>query len=399
MMLPQPPITSGATTALLDIGSAKVACALIAPDGHVRALGLTASAGITGGLVIDPQMVHGVVAKAIVDAERAAGVRATSAVLAINGGALALQTLSADVQLDPPIVTAAVATRLQKSLSQHAHRNDRTVIHQTKPHFRLDGREVAGIPVDRFARLLAVEQSVATVDLQPLIRLIATVEATGLAVSRMVPAGIATALAVTTSAERAEAVAVVDIGAAATAITVFARGRPSLATTIAIGSGQIEAAPHALQTSLINQGRISATYGTPHVAHADIADFRGADVSMSPLPGFSSAMSGSTHDVRAPTDNSGHLERLLRLVADRLDLPATGLVDGSPVVLTGGGSRLENLQSVAAWLWARPVRLGWPSDHAMGAPEWSCLAGLALAVREGFGVERPSFRAGARQVA
>jgi cell division protein FtsA len=386
-------------TALLDIGSAKVACALLAPDGHVLALGLTASSGVNGGLVVDPRVVHAVVAKAIVDAERSAGLRASSAILAVNGGALALQSLAADVQLDPPVVTAEVVTRLQQSLSQHAQRHERAVIHLSRPRFRLDDRAHALPPIDRFGRLLAIEQTVMTVDLQPLVRLVATVEATGLAVSRIVPAGIATALAVTSPQERTAAIAVVDIGAAATAITVFARGRPTLATTIAIGKNQIDADPPGLHMDLINQGRITATYGTSRVAHVDIADYGDADDFSPSSTDLSSAMLGSTRDVRAPTNDIGRLERLLRLIADRLDGPSVGLDALSPVVLTGGGCRIPNLPSVAEWLWARPVRLGWPSDPAMAAPEWSCLAGLATAVREDFGVERPTSRAGARQVA
>lgn len=386
--------------ALLDVGSSKIACALVDADGVVLARSFVASAGVRAGLILEPSLAHGAIAKAIVAAEDAARTHAVAAIVAVNGGAVASRHLTADVGLDPPIVTSDVVDRLYHGLLSHATAAGRSIVHANPVRFRLDGRAFAAAPLERFGRTLDMAWDLVTADTSAVQRLVDAVEDTGLSVERLVPGGLAAAEAVTTEAERAEAIAVVDIGHALTTITTFNRGRCGLATTIALGAGHVEAElASRLYGAPKNQGRITTERAISLIAHADASQIMGFIGSERPSQVTTESSAVIPPSAGITANDITALERLLRLVADRLDLPAAGLTASSPVVLTGGGSRLTGLSATAEWLWARRVKLGQVADRALSAPEWAVTAGLVSAVGRRLGVAHARRGGSERRVA
>jgi cell division protein FtsA len=388
------PGASNDLQALLDIGSRKIACAIVeSGSGRVLSMVTLPSSGIRAGDVRDPRIAHGAIAKAVVEAERLAGAQAINALIAIGSGRIAAERIAGDAALDPPIVTAAVASRLRASLVAHAERGGRIAIHLVEGAHSLDGRRFPMSPVDRFGRHLELDLTAVTVDGAPLRRLLEVVEATQLPAAGVVPAGLAAALAVTTPALRHAGVAVIDVGAEQTSVTTFASGRLTSLSGIALGANQLIAdVAGALQVTSSKAERIISDYGIHRLAHAGgpdaLAHHGGSGFTHNPSPDGNHP-SAIGPDARAALTDSLvlRLEMLLRLAADNFDAPAAALSQASAIVLTGGGSHLAGLADHASYVWGRKVICGAPLgfdglDPSLARPEAAVIAGLVLASRQ-----------------
>jgi cell division protein FtsA len=380
--------------ALLDLGSHKIACAIVAPaSGRILSHVVTPSAGIRAGDVRDPRAAHGAVVSAIVEAERRAGAQAIDALVAVGCGVPQADCLTADVVLDPPIVTAEITTRLRAGLLSHAERDGRVAIQISRGNHRLDGRAYDTLPIGRFGRVLELDLTAVTVDRAPLHRLLGVIEATDLPAAGVVPAGVAAALAVTTIQEREQGTAVVSIGAEQTTVATYALGQLTGISALALGiSHMVADVAAALQVTPSKAERIISECGINRLAHAGhsdaLAPLGNSGFLRTPLPG-TSVLPAIGPDARAAlTDSLGtRLETLLRLVADRIDAPAAGLSQRNAIVLTGGGSLVAGLAEHAAHIWGRRVVCGAPvgfdgRDMSLTRPDAAVMAGLVIATRQ-----------------
>jgi cell division protein FtsA len=382
--------------ALLDVGSHRVACTVVeaGPQGRVLGYAEAPSQGIVAGDVRDVRLAHGSLVKAIVDAERMAGTEANRALVAVGCGCIAAVRVTADVALDLPVVTVADISRLRGGLLSHVERAGRVAVHVADLGYVLDGRRFVKAPVDRFGRTLELEMLAVTVDGAPLRRVLEAVEATGVPVGGVVPAGYAAALALTTSSEQAAGVALVDIGADHTTVTVLtASGLVSLGT-IAIGLRQVIAdVASSLQLSYSKAERIILDYGSDGIAHAEQpeADMLRVDggTSSLPTPGVSTPWAAGSQARATPNESlAPRLDTMLRLVADRIDASNACPSERSTLVLTGGGSQVRGLAGYAAHLWGRAVRTDVPATFdglrsPFGEQSSAVMRGLLLAARQG----------------
>jgi cell division protein FtsA len=372
--------------ALLDVGSHAVACTVVeaGPQGRVLGYAEALSQGIVAGDVRDARLAHGSLVKAIVDAERMAGTEANRALVAVGCGCIAAVRVTADVALDLPIVTVADVSRLRGGLLSHVERAGRVAVHVADLGYTLDGRRFGKAPVDRFGRTLELEMLAVTVDGAPLRRVLEAVEATGYAA----------ALALTTSTEQAAGVALVDIGADHTTVTVLtASGLVSLGT-IAIGLRHVIAdVASSLQLSYSKAERIILDYGIDGIAHAEQpeADMLRVDggTSSFPTPGVSTPWAAGSQARATPNESlAPRLDTMLRLVADRIDASNACPSERSTLVLTGGGSQVRGLAGYAAHLWGRAVRTDAPAAFdgqrsPFGEQSSAVMRGLLLAARQG----------------
>lgn len=387
------PGVSNDLQALLDLGSLKIACAIVDSSSRVLSHVVMPSSGIRAGDVRDPRAAHGAVVKAVVEAERMAGAQAAKALIAVGSGCVRADRLTGDAVLDPPIVTSEIAKRLHVGLVSHAERGDRVSIHVSTVSHRLDGRAYDSTPVARFGRLLEVDVTAVTVDRAPLRRLLEVVEATDLPTAGVVPAGLAVAAAVTTVQERELGVAVIDIGAEQVTVATFAAGQLTGLSAVALGISHLVAdVAGALQVTPSKAERIISECGIAHLAHAghlDALAHHGAGGSIRTPSTGATALPAIGSDARATlTDSLGmRLETLLRLVADRIDASASGLSQTSAIVLTGVGSLVAGLADYAAHVWGRRVVCRAPlgvdgRDTSLNQPDAAVMAGLVIASRQ-----------------
>jgi cell division protein FtsA len=371
-------------TGVVDIGSSKVVCVALAPGslGHARwvGLGVRAAEGLKCGEITDTTLAESAIIGAIADTERAAGASLDHIILGIGCGRLASLQVELAVPLDPAIVRAEDIRRLRQGARTYAERDHRWSLFEEVCGFRLDGTRHTTAPLECFGRRLEANMTLVTADAGPVGRLVATTERSGLPVTRLTPAPLAAAWAVTTDAERKGGITVVDLGAGFTSVVTYIGGRVARLETVTVGGRQLtQDVAAALQIPFASAERIKTECASVDPAHAVGGDAHahrsggGFIADGQPVPaGVMSETRADLCDILSP-----RLEAMFRHVADHLDALPAVVADSGRLVLTGGGSLLAGLPAYAARLLGRQVRLGKPQP-APGQPSWG-VAPAALA--------------------
>jgi cell division protein FtsA len=376
----------GGPFGVVDIGTGKIACMIVAPGkggaapilagfGHQR------SRGVKAGVVVDLDAAEKAVRAAIGQAERMAGFSIAEVVVSVACGRLKSLHFSAAADVDTGIVTRGDIGRLTNAACSFAARDGRMLVHLEALSYRLG--DVAGVakPIGLAARRIDGDFHAVVADEAPLRNLLMLVERSDLSVAGLVPAPHAAALAVTTPAERHAGVTCIDIGAGTTTIASYVDGRLISVDAIPVGGQHVTFdLARALTTPLEEAERIKTLYGT--LAEAASDDQEAVSYTLVRQD------EQETYQVpRAFIRQVVHarMAMVLDLVAERVTAAPACHWLGSKVIVTGGASQTVGLASMAERRLGRPVSVGRPHEThglspSLSTPALATVIGLVSAV-------------------
>jgi cell division protein FtsA len=369
--------------AVLDVGTSRVS-ALIAqatPDGlMVLGTGQKPCAGLKRGIVADVEKAEIAIRGAMDQAERAANVQVRSVVAAFSAGNLTSRAVTADIDIAGAAVTSHDMAMLRAAARASIDPGSRTVLHAHPVLYRRDGQLLTEDPTGFFADQVGVDVHVVLADTPPIRNLDRAIRQAHLGLDALVATPMAAAEAVLDPEERELGVALVDIGAGMTSISVYTMGMAVGVATIPMGGNDITA-------------DIAAAFATR----------RSVAERLKAVQGAATALPRDSQEVIMvePLQDDGHTEplrisraQLIGVIRHRLDLlfhevgkALAGLGFVGPqarqLVLTGGGADLRAIADFAAGHMGRNVRIGKPMGlnglpGALAVPASATLAGLAL---------------------
>jgi len=375
----------------LDIGSSKVGAMIVGriEDGRLMVLGTgqRASEGVKRGYVTDVERAELAVREAVEQAERIAGINIDHVHVACTSGGLSSSIASVEVTLGGGRIEQDDVEHLLAAGRETIQPGGRLVLHAQPALYTLDGAAGVKQPVGLHADRLAVDIHVVFADSAPVRNIDLTVGAAHLGVRGMVAAPIAAAAACLSEEEKELGVALVEMGAAVTNISLYMKGMLAGLFTIPYGGSDItDAIASAFGLRRNEAERIKCFHGaatsSPRDNH-DMIDLRVPDED-SKLMG--SAMRGGDDRHRI---TRAQLVSVIRQPLDTLvgeiakglkELGFTG-VQGQRIVLTGGCAELRGLADHLQVALGRTVRIGRPGGlvglpDAHSGPAFATLAGL-----------------------
>lgn len=375
--------------ALLDIGSFKIACLVVAETSAIRGalqdrnayrvvgVGHQRSNGIKAGVITDLDAAETSVRAAIGQAERMAGVTLEEVLVSVSCGRLCSQNFAASGDVEGRTVTEDDIARILAAGHDYAERDGRTLIHLNRLGFRLDG--IAGMhdPRGMAARKLTVDLHAVTADDAPVRNLLTVIDRCYLSAAGLVPAGLASAIAATTAEERRLGVTCIDIGGGATTFAIFADGQFLFTDSVPLGGSHLTYdIARTLQTPLAEAERIKALYGTLVGAPSD--DY---ELISYPVAGAVDGALAETTKARLTSIIRPRFSSLIAHVRERMEKGGVTSHAGAQMVLTGGASQLVGAAEVWANVFERPVRVSRPDvlsglPPAMSGPAFSTVVGL-----------------------
>ena len=373
---------NGLITAL-DIGSSKV-CALIAErqeGGELQVLGTgqRESKGIRRGYIADMERTEVAIREAVEQAERIAGINIEDVWVSFSAGGLISDVASVEVELGGQRIDQQDIDQLLAAGRNSIDPEGRMVLHAQPTLYTLDGLQGVKKPLGLYADRLGVDIHVVAADPSPVRNLDLCVRSAHLGVEAIVAAPVATGMACLSEEERELGVALVELGAGVTNVSVFAGGMLVGLTSIPFGAADItDDIASAFGTRRAQAERMKCFHGSALTSPRDNHD-------MIEVAGMAADTDGPDTQ-RVPraaliTVIRTRLEHLLGEIAGALKgLGFSGPV-GRQVVLTGGGAELKGIADYAQGVLGRPVRIGRPRGlmgmpEAHGGPAFATLAGL-----------------------
>lgn len=399
-MMRSPRHPGGPVLGLLDVGTSKVACLVVAlePRGpsilsgmqsafRVLGIGHQRSRGLKAGVITDLNEAETAVRAAVDHAERMAGVTLDEVYVSLACGRLRSETFAANADVDGGIIADRHIDRVLEGARAYAERDGRMLVHMNRVGYRLDGAPGGRDPRGLAAGRLTVDLHTVTADDAPVRNLMQLVDRCHLGISGLVVTPYASALAATSAEERRLGVTVIDIGGGVTSIALFADGRLVHADTLPVGGHHLTFdIARGLQTPLAEAERIKVLYGTLSTAPSD-----GREAFSFPLAGEDEGHLSQTTKAALSEILRPRMASLVGLVDERLEQSGMRHWAGDRIVLTGGASQLVGCGGFVANLLGAPVRVSGP-DAAASLPgsiavaAFSTVVGLVAAAAAGEGL-------------
>jgi cell division protein FtsA len=385
----------------LDIGTSKV-CALIvgvAEDGALTVLGSgqRESKGVIRSCISDIQLAELSARQAVEQAERIAGTNIDRVWLGMSAGGLDSQLAPAEIDLGGDRIEQVDIDDLLMAGRTNIDPRGKTPLHISPTLYSIDGVGGVASPLGLHADRLGVDIHVVLAEPAPVRNLDMTARAAHLGVEAVVAAPVASGLACLTKEERELGVALVEMGAGVTNVSVYVGGMLVGLKTLNFGAADITE-------------DIAATFG---IRRAEAEKLKCRDGSALSNPRDHQDML----DVAEPGEGQERPKitraQLNSVIAQRVDpmiaqigktLQELGFSAPGKhhVVLTGGGAELKNLADNMQGALGRTVRIGRPSGpsglpEAHSGPAFSTLAGLVMYatsspvdLKLGLGVDDPA---------
>ena len=377
---------AGDVIGVLDIGTNKTVCLIVAaPNARTNGLwrreaasvlgfGHRPSRGLKAGAVIDLDGAEQTLRAVVNQAEQMAGLTLEEVLVAVTCGQPQSIAFEAETRIEDR-VRGADTDRLMAAGRRYAERDGHTLLHLGRVAYRLDGAGGVTDPFGMAGSTLAADLHAVIVEDAPLRNLLQAIERAYLFPSGIVPAAYASGLAATTEEERRLGVTCIDLGAGATAISMFVDGRFLWIGAAAVGGQHITFdIARALSVPFAEAERIKTLYGTLAAPAADDEEMAGHGSGLEPPP-YEAA--------RAELDGivAGRMSDLFAEVIASVKRSGLAHLAAQRVVVTGGGSQLPGLGAFAEEELGRPVRIGRPKPiegmpSFCASPQFSTAFGL-----------------------
>jgi cell division protein FtsA len=367
----------------LDVGSSKVS-ALIAQKGDngelvVLGTGQRESRGVKRGYVADMHATELAIREAVEQAERIAGTNIEDVWVSFSAGGLVSDIVKLEVDLGGHRVEQADIDELLKAGRDAINPGGKMVLHAQPTRYTLDGLAGVKRPLGLHADRLGVDIHIVATEGSPVRNLDLCVRSAHLEVRSIIAAPVATGLACLTDEERELGVALVEIGAGVTNVSVFTGGVLAGLASIPMGSADItDDIASAFATARQWAERAKCFHGSANMSPRDNHDM--IDV----------VAATSETATEGQKITKAQLIAVIRLRLERLmleiqkELHGLGFADpvGRQIVFTGGGAELKGIADYAQQALGSAVRVGRPRGltalpEAHSGPAFATLAGLA----------------------
>jgi cell division protein FtsA len=363
----------------IDVGTTKISVlvARIIPPNQLEILGIgkVPSYGLEKGIVVDIAHAVSSIKAAVQEAEVMAGCTIESAHIGISGAHIQSQKSQGMVPLKHGEVKAADIMQVLASARAVSVPKGQQILHVLPHYFTIDGQQRVREPLGLCGIRLEVQVHIITGSVMLVNNLIKCCNLAGVNVTDIVLEQLASAYAVLSYDERHLGAAVLDIGGGTSDLAVYHKNSVLFTHVLPVaGTNFTNDLAIGLQTTLKEAERIKISSGC--VIKPEI------DESFELL-----RSDGITHQTVTQSKLVSILQpraaELLHLVADELVHEQMHGYLPAGLVLTGGGSLLPGMTSLASSIFGTNVRLGAPTvTHAFGPtlshPSYATGYGLLL---------------------
>lgn len=391
----------------IDVGSSKIATIIASPSEESEAINVIGAAtvpakGIKKSQVVDIEEAISAITESVEAAERMAGLSVNQAYLSVGGAHIKSRNSIGVVAVSRPEgeITAEDVRRVIEAARAVSLSSAEEIIHVLPRQFKVDSQEGIKDPVGMSGVRLEAEAHLVTGSATAIRNLTKCLQELGIAVNSTVFSGLAASESVLTPTEKELGVVLVDIGGGTTAIAVWIDGALSHSAVLPIGArnitndlaiGMRQSLDVAEKVKVMLSKKPRKPFGQERV-EGKREEGRGkkeedeVDLSALGVDGDHQVYSRKTlvDGIIRP-----RLSEIFTMVGMELKDSGFGGQTPAGVVLTGGGGKTVEIESICKRTLSMPARVGIPSALTglvddIRDSSYSVLEGLVLyALRHG----------------
>ncbi|UCG51883.1 MAG: cell division protein FtsA [Candidatus Latescibacterota bacterium] len=343
----------------IDMGTTKVSAILgERRDDRIRVIGIgnTSSEGLKQGVVVDIDRAAGSVRKAVLEAERMAGVALKRYNIGVAGEHIRSMNSRGVVGIPSPDheITREDVVRTLNAGRSFALPSDREILHTLPQQYIVDNQAGIQEPCGMYGSRLEARVHVVTASRHALDNIAKTLDNARLEIGELVLEPLASSQAVLTTDEREIGVMLIDVGGGTTDVMVYSDNGVLASGVIGIGGNNITSdVAYGLRTAMKSAEVIKIEHGCALSAMVD-----GGEKIEVPGIGFRETKQVGKQLLSAIIEP--RVKELFSLINDQINKNDFKRVLGAGVVVTGGSSMLSGTRELAEQVFDLPVRVGTP---------------------------------------
>lgn len=348
------------------------------PEFRVLGVGRTPTEGMRKDAVTDLEQATECIRQAVKDAELMSDGRIDRVHVGVSGDHAATERSVGVVAVAAEEIVRRDVDRVHDVARAVALPPDRELLHAIPQEYVVDHRRGIKDPVGMSATRLETDLYLVTASATALENIARAVEKAGYRVESRMLEPLAAARAVLTEDEKELGVAMIDLGAATTGLTVHYEGGLRALEVFPFGGAAVTGdLIRGLQVPYADAKQIKEFHGA---ASARIVDPR----EMVELPLAANGRRRSVARRFVAQIIEERLENMFATLRERLEGLEPGPTLGAGVVITGGGAAIPGAAGLAQDALAAPVRVGIPREglaglfDAVARPGFAVATGLAL---------------------
>ncbi len=385
--------------AILDVGSSKIACLVLRFDGtgrlsednsigamagqsgfRVIGAATTRSRGVKFGEVTAMQETERAIRTALQAAQKMADIRVDHVIASFSGANPRSYGLDACIDLEDQLVTEAEIARVMADCDVPEYGAGREVLHAQPVNFALDNRSGLVDPRGQLGQSLSVDMHMLTVDALAVQNLVRCIKRCDLELAGIASSAYVSGISALVEDDQELGAACIDMGGGSTSVSIFMKKHMIYADSVRIGGDHVTSdISMGLGVPMPNAERIKTFCGGVHATGVDDRD-------MIDIGGDTGDWE---HDRRTVSRAEligimrPRVEEILEEVRARLDAAGFDHLPSQQIVLTGGGSQIVGLDSLANRILGQRVRLGRPLrvhglPQSVTGPGFASVVGLSL---------------------
>lgn len=376
----------------IDIGSAKIRCAIIETDiventNKLLGIGSSDSTGINRGSITSREKFLEEMENALIEAEKMANVKVEYVWLSVSGehirgintqGAIAIEGKSSNsTVINSNKIDENDVNRVMEMAKAISFPTDREILHILPQEYVIDVMDNIKDPIGMSGRRLEARVHLVTVTTSAATNLVNCAEELGLIVKGLVFQGLASGIATIDSDERDMGVVLADIGSKTTDITIYYKGGVLHTGVLPIGADSVtNDIAVMLRISKDEAERIKIKYGS---AKASMAS---PELQIE-IPNNESGKPTKVTEHELSRYVEARMMEIYQLIGREISRTDCYSKLTYGLVISGGGALLPNISVLGEEILGMRVRIGAPrgitsSVDLTNSPQLSSVIGLAL---------------------
>ena len=384
--------------AILDVGTAKIACLVLRFDGEApqredgmgslagqsqfRVIGAatTRARGVRFGEIDAIPETERAIRTAVQAAQKMANVRVDHVIACMSGARPRSYGLAGEITLASGQVSDQDVGRVLAACDVPDFGDNREVLHAHPVNFAIDHRSGMADPRGHVGNRLATDMHLVTIDMAAVQNLMYCIKRCDLELAGIASSAYVSGIASLVEDEQELGAACIDMGGGATGLSIFIKKHMIFTDSVRMGGDHVtNDIAKGLQVPMAVAERIKTMHGGVHATGMD-------DREMIEIGGDSGDWERDRRNV-SRTELIGimrpRVEEVLEEVRAMLDAAGFDQLPSQQIVLTGGASQIPGLDGLATRILGQNVRLGRPLrvqglPQAATGPAFSSIVGLSL---------------------
>ena len=382
--------------AILDVGSAKIACLVLRFDGtekvsdagvgslagqsgfRVIGAATTRSRGVRFGEIAAMGETERAIRTALQSAQKMAGIRVDHVIACFSGAEPRSYGLAGQVEVHGQTVDEQDVARVLSACDVPDFGHGREVLHAQPVNFALDHRSGLSDPRGQIGHTLSTDMHMLTVDGQAIQNLAHCVKRCDLELAGLASSAYVGGIAALVEDEQQLGAACIDMGGGSTGISIFMKKHMIYTDAVRMGGDHVTSdISMGLQVPMAMAERIKTVHGGLVATGMDDRE----------MIGIGGETGDWEHDRRTASRAEligimrPRVEEILEEVRVRLDAAGFEHLPSQQIVLTGGASQLQGARDLAVRILEKQVRMGRPLRirglaEAIAGPAFATGAGL-----------------------